>query len=110
MFNAERINRDIKDVLFKFKGRKAKASREEIPPQSVPLNDRLAVLIWTHWSSTSGITGNQKTAYQILVDEFPQVYNKIKLIGEVEITQLQKKMDKLNSSWTPGNLPDFKLK
>ena len=110
LLKAESINKGIKDVLFKFNGRKAKASREEIPPQPVPLNDRLGVLIYTHWSSTSGITGNQRTAYKVLVDEFPPVYNKIKQIGKVEIVQLQNEMNKLNSTWTPGNLPDLKLK
>ncbi len=110
LLKAESINKKIKDALFKFKGRKAKASREEIPPQPVPLNDRLGVLIYTHWSSTSGITGNQRTAYNVLLDEFPPVYKKIKEIGEVEIVQLQKEMDKLSSTWTPGRLPELKLK
>jgi len=110
LLKAESINKEIEDALFKFKGRKAKASREEIPPQPVPLNDRLGVLIYTHWSSTAGITGNQRTAYKVLKDEFPPVYKKMKQIGEVEIVQLQKEMYKLNSTWTPGRLPDLKLK
>ncbi|MCH7973991.1 MAG: hypothetical protein IH949_08910, partial [Bacteroidetes bacterium] len=46
----------------------------------------------------------------VLISEFPPVYNKIKQIGEVEIVKLQKEMDKLNSTWTPGRLPDLKLK
>jgi len=110
LLKAESINKDIDDALFKFNGRKAKASREEIPPQPVPLNDRLSVLIYTQWKSTSGVTGNQRTAYKVLVDEFPPVYKKIKQIAEVEIVQLQNEMNKLNSTWTPGRLPDLKLK
>ena len=110
MLKAENVSKEIDDVLFKFNGQKAKASREEIPPQQVPLNDRLSVLIYTHWSSTSGITGNQRTAYKILTEEFPPVYNKVKNIAEVEMVLLQKEMDKLNSTWTPGRLPDLKLK
>ena len=110
MLKAENVSKEIDDVLFKFNGQKAKASREEIPPQQVPLNDRLGVLIWTHWGSTSGITGNQRTAYKVLTEEFPPVYNKVKNIAEVEMVLLQKEMDKLNSTWTPGRLPDLKLK
>lgn len=109
MLKAENISKEIDDVLFKFNGQKAKASREEIPPQQVPLNSRLGTLIWTHWSSTSGITGNQRTAYKVLTEEFPPVYNKVKNIGEVEMVQLQKELDKLNSTWTPGRLPEFKI-
>ena len=110
LLKAESINKEIENALFKFSGRKAKASKEEIPPQPVPLKDRLNILILTHWRSTSGVTGNQKTAYNVLISEFPPVYNKIKQIGEVEIVKLQKEMDKLNSTWTPGRLPDLKLK
>jgi hypothetical protein len=66
-------------------------------------------LVWTHWRSTSGITGNQRNAYKILVEEFPPVYKKVKQIGEVEIPKLQERLDKMNAPYTPGKLPDLKL-
>ncbi|NOX18332.1 MAG: glycosyl hydrolase [Chlorobi bacterium] len=108
--DAEKISDEIDDVLFKFNGQPAKASAEEIPPSPVTINSRLATLVWTHWRSTSGITGNQRNAYKILVEEFPPVYNKVKQIGEVEIPKLQERLDKLNAPYTPGKLPDLKLK
>ncbi len=107
---AEKIDNELNDVLFAFNGQPARASAEEVPPAKVSLNSRLGTLIWTHWRSTAGITGNQKTAYKVLTEEFPPVYNKLKNIGEVEIKQLQDSMEKINSPWTPNRLPKLKLK
>ena len=107
---AERISGEIDDVLFRFNGQPSKASAEEVPPSPVTINSRLGTLVWTHWRSTSGITGNQRNAYKILVEEFPPVYDKVKQIGEVEIPKLQERLDKLNAPYTPGKLPELKLK
>jgi len=107
---AEKINKELNNVLFAFKGQRARASAEEIPPSKVSLNSRLGTLIWTHWRSTAGVTENERTAYKVLTDEFPPVYNKLKNIGEVEIKQLQNKMEKINSPWTPNRLPELNLK
>jgi len=110
ILQAEKIGKELKDVLFAFKGQPSRASAEEVPPAKVSLNSRLGTLIWTHWRSTAGITGNQKTAYKVLADELPPVYNKVKNIGEVEIKQLQDEMDNINAAWTPNRLPKLNIK
>jgi len=107
---AENVEKALNDVLFSLNGQPSRASAEEVPPSNVSLNSRLGTLIWTHWRSTSGVTGNQRTAYKILTDEFPPVYNKLKNIGEIQIKQLQDDMEKLNSTWTPNRLPELNLK
>jgi len=75
---ADKINNELRDILFAFNGEKPKASAEEVPPSKVSLNSRLGTLIWTHWRSTAGVTENERTAYKVLTDEFPPVYNKLK--------------------------------
>ena len=99
----------VSDILIKFNGQKAKASREEIPPTEVSINSRLSVLLYTHWRSTSSITGNQKNAFDILTKEFPPIQDELKYIGEVELKKLEDEIEIHGAPWTPGRLPSLKL-
>jgi hypothetical protein len=100
---------EIDDILFKFNGPKAKASEEEIPPIDVPINSRLSTLIWSRYRSTSDITGNEKNAYNILLEEFPPIYKQIKDISDNKIKELEKELNKIKAPYTPGNLPKFEI-
>jgi hypothetical protein len=50
----------------------------------------------------------QLDAYQILKEEFPPVYEKVKLIGTVDLPDLVKQMDKMNAPPVPGWLPEYR--
>jgi len=104
---AEEISRELDDILFKFNGQPSKASAEEVPPQHVPLNDRLNVLAYTHWRSTAPITQTERTAYEVLVEEFPPVLNEVKKIYNEEILPLEAQMENLAAPWTPGRIPEW---
>ncbi|MEN8192151.1 MAG: glycosyl hydrolase [Bacteroidota bacterium] len=104
---ASDLGDQIDAILFKFKGQQPKASAEEIPPSAVTINDRLSVLLYTHWRSTSGLTRNQKNAYEILMEEFPPIQDKLEYIAEVEIKSLEDKIEILGAPWTPGRLPSL---
>jgi hypothetical protein len=102
------VAKDLDDVLLKFNGQPSKASAEEVPPQPVPLNNRLTTMLYTHWSSTSNVTLNMKRSYDILKEEFPPVHEKIKRIENDGIKVLEAELDKVGASWTPGRLPELK--
>lgn len=93
------------DLLFALHGTKPKASKEEVPPAQVPLMDRLYVIIWSHWASTSAPTSTQKRALEILRDEFPEVVKQLRQIGEVKIKEIEEKMEHAGVPYTPGRLP-----
>ena len=99
----------VSNILLNFNGQKAKASREEIPPSEVSINGRLSVLLYTHWRSTSGITGNQKKAYEILAKKLPPIQEELKFISEVELKNLEDEIEYHGAPWTPGRLPSFKF-
>ncbi len=104
---AQKISKELDDILYKFDGQPSRASREEVPPEPVPLNWRLETLVYTHWRSTSPITQTEQTAYDVLADEFPPVLEKVKKIYTDEIKPLEAKMENLGAPWTPGRIPEW---
>jgi photosystem II stability/assembly factor-like uncharacterized protein len=92
----------------KFNRRTNKPSLEENPPAPVPLNLRLEKIAYTTWGSTSQPTQLQLDAFQILKDEFPPVYEKVKHIGTVDIPALLEQMDKIKAPPVEGWLPEYK--
>ncbi len=100
------ITNELSRINFKFYGQPAKASSEEIPPAEVPLNWRLNHLISPHYSSTSNITKNQKTAYEILSEELPTIANDLKRINDVELKSIEAELEKIGAPWTPGRIPE----
>ncbi len=105
---ANKISKDLSDILFKFNGTTPFASREEIPPTDVPLVYRLETMIYTHYSATSNITKNQKVAYDVLYEEIQPVIEKLKQINDYDLKSIENEMERLNIPWTPGRIPELK--
>jgi TolA-binding protein len=105
---AIQISKELNDILFTYNGQPSKASAEEVPPQPVPLNSRLSIMIYTQYISTSNVTLNQKRAYEILQQDYPPILEKVKKIESNEIKLLEAELEKAGAPWTPGRLPDLK--
>lgn len=108
MDKARKLSVEIEKLNFKMNGLPAKASGEEVPPEQVPLNDRLGNITYTHMGSTSGITTTEKESYKILKEEFPPVLKALKQMVENDIPAIEAELNKLGAPWTPGRLPDWK--
>ncbi len=103
---AHELQLQLNEILnMKFNRRTNKPSVEENPPAPVPLNARLDKLTDASWSSTAQPTQLQLDAYKILEDEFPPVYDKIKMLGEKEVPELEKALENLGAPVTPARLP-----
>jgi hypothetical protein len=92
----------------KFNRQSNKPSDEENPPAPVPLNSRLSKLTWISWMTTAEPTQGMRDAYSILEKEFPPVYERIKVIGEVELPALEQKAEAAGAPVTPSRLPEWK--
>jgi len=97
---------EIENIDFKFNGTPTKASAEEIPPEDVPLSDRLSSIIYTSWQSTSAPTNTQKMNYEILMTEFPPMLIELNTIN-AELTKMEEELDKMKAPHTPGRVPSF---
>ncbi len=105
MDKARALSKELDELNFKMNGSKAKASAEEIPPEPVPLNNRMGIISYTHMGSTSGITSTEKENYEILKEEFPPVLNVLKRIVKTDIPALESELNRIGAPWTPGRLP-----
>jgi len=108
MKKARKASLEIDDVIFAFKGRTPKASREENPPAPVSINQRLRALVYTHWRSTSCVTQNQRASFDILKEEFPPLLDKLKRIRDVDLKEIESDMEELDAPWTPSRTPKWK--
>jgi len=102
------LEKQLTEIKYKLDGPEAKASSEEIPPQIMPLSDRLSSIILPHWESTSAVTKVQTDAYDIVIKNFKPVYNEIKAIMENTIPQIEAELEKAKAPYTPGRLPEWK--
>jgi len=98
----------LEELAYSFQRPSIRPSAEENPPSSVTLNVRLRTLIRTHWRSTSSLTQKERTAFQVLSEEFPPVYEKLKSLYEKDIKALEAEAEKYGLPWTSGRLPALK--
>ena len=96
----------LNNILYKLEGPSAKASSEELPPMEMPLNNRLRVMVRTHWSSTSELTKTETDQLEILKEEFPPVLAQLEKVVE-EIRELDQQLEQLKAPWTPGRVPSL---
>jgi len=100
-----KVSGQLEEIMLKFNNKSDRPSDEENPPAPVTLNSRLSKMAWAHWGSTSAPTQMQLDAYAILMAEFPPVHEKVKQIGETDLKELEKEVEKLDAPITPGRLP-----
>jgi photosystem II stability/assembly factor-like uncharacterized protein len=103
---ANQIKLELETIDLVFNGTPAKASSEEVPPENVALSDRLGSIIYTSWQSTSAPTSTQKMNYNILMEEFPVVLDKLNTINN-KIVKMEQELDNIKAPHTPGRIPKF---
>ncbi|MBN2893342.1 MAG: hypothetical protein JXL97_15830 [Bacteroidales bacterium] len=96
---------ELKYVLY---GNDAKASWEEVPPQIMPIDERIGAILYAHWEATHTVTQTEKDNLEIVKEDFDPVYVKIKEIGEVTIPKIEAAMEDAKAPVTPGRLPEWK--
>ena len=110
MIKAENISKELEMIELKFNRDSNRPSPEENPPSPLTFNERLNILAYTHNRSTSNITRNERNAYSALVSEFPPVLERIKSMYNIDLKNMESELEKYNAPWTPGRLPDVKIK
>ena len=72
------------------------------------ISARVGEVVYGMWTSTSAPTNSYRQNYQIASEEFKPVLETLKRLVEIELKVLESEMNKLNSPWTPGRVPDWK--
>jgi len=101
------LDKELRDIQLAFKGRKPKASWEEVPPTTMPLMKRLNSIIQAQINSTSDITTTSEKSYSILKDQFPPLLEQTKTIAKVKLPELRQLMNEINAPYTKGRIPKW---
>ena len=104
--NTKIIEAKLNDLNTCFNGDRTIANRNG--GQAPTIMDRLEYSYYTIIQVTSDATETVKQNYKIASEMFDPALAQLKHIVEVDIMNLEKEMNKLNSPWTPGRLPDWK--
>jgi len=91
----------LSDMKWQFEGYKSKASSEEKLVQPVPINDRLNMLLYTHFNNTFPVTKAEKETYNILKEIIPNLKNDIEDIKEIKFKILEKNLSDIGAGWVP---------
>lgn len=90
----------------KFKGDESIAKRNENQPPSI--SERLSSLVWGHWRSTSAPTTAMVQGYDIILNEFTPLYDRVKEIIQKDVKAIEKELDALGAPYTTGRFPELK--
>ncbi|MEN8201353.1 MAG: glycosyl hydrolase [Bacteroidota bacterium] len=102
----EKLDKQLENILYKLEGPRAKASWEELPPMEMPLNRRLSIMTYTHWSSTSGLTKTETDQLEILKEEFPPLLAQLEQVVD-GVNELDRELEALKAPWSPGRVSEL---
>ena len=102
------LAKEIDAILLQMEGVEVKASYEELPPHKLPVYQRIDYVMYTHYSSTSGITQTERDQFEILKKTVNPIIDKIRKLATDDLAAIEKELDALKAPWTPGRLPSVK--
>lgn len=100
------LEKQNKQIQIALNGDEAIAKRNENQPPSV--SERVGMVVWANWGSTSAPTETMKMNYDIAAQEFEPLLAKIRGMLETDIREIERQLDQLNSPYTPGRIPNWK--
>jgi hypothetical protein len=80
-------------------------AQEPVPPSIV---ERVQGVVHGHWSSTSAPTGTHLRSYEVAAQEFAPVLEKLKVLVETDLKDLEARAEGAGAPWTPGRVPNWK--
>lgn len=104
---ADLLEKEIDKIVFPFRGHRAKASREEIPPSKPTIFSRLNSVMYAQYATTSAPGKAQFDSMNIIIDEMKLIIVKLKeFSGKIKV--LEKELEKINAPWTTGRILELK--
>jgi photosystem II stability/assembly factor-like uncharacterized protein len=100
------ILRKIDDLNIKMSGNRSIDSRNENRTPS--LNDRLYYVLNGMITTNCEPTATQKDAYKLASEELLPIIDSLRIIVDIDITNLKSEIQKIGGPWVPGTIPNFK--
>lgn len=103
---ARTLSLKLKDVQKALSGDPVVQSYSEPVPPSIV--DRVQGIVYGLSTTTYGPTGTHQQAYSTAASEFESVLQQLRTSVEVDLKNLESKMELSGAPWTPGRVPQWK--
>ena len=77
-------------------------------PVKTSINDRLGMITYGLWNTTSAPTETMKSSYEAASQAFKPLLGRVKEISEKDVKAIEDKLDAAHAPYTPGRLPEWK--
>jgi photosystem II stability/assembly factor-like uncharacterized protein len=101
------IEAQSNDIMRALTGDRTISSRSEPTPPSI--RDRVQIIVWDQWRSTSAPTQTQHDAYRIAGEEFAPQLAQLKQLVEVDLKNIENTLESARAPWTPGRIPEWRM-
>ncbi len=103
---AKELDVRLKDLETALNGDKILTKYQEPAPTSIAARaDGVAEALW---GITSAPTGTHQRSYEIAAQEFAPVLEKLKVLVDTDLKDLETKVEAAGAPWTPGRVPTWK--
>jgi photosystem II stability/assembly factor-like uncharacterized protein len=100
------IKYQIQDYDKRLNGDKSISNRAG--NQSPSISDRVGLMVWMSWTSSSAPTTTNQNTYDLANTKLEELLKEMKSTYEIDFEQLNKKLDSYGAPWTPGRFPEIK--
>ncbi len=101
------LEQRLNQFLAKLRGDRTRTKREEPAPPSI--RARVQQVVSNQWQTTSAPTQTQRVAYQHAGTEFAEVLAELRTLMEMDLVQLEAKLEAAGAPWTPGRIPTWEM-
>ncbi len=94
----------LEDLQIELEGDSTVRRRSEPTPPAI--GDRVAQVVYGHWTSTSAPTTTHRRNHEIAAQAFAPVLEGLRAV-ETDLAALETEMEAAGAPWTPGRLPTW---
>ena len=103
---AEALEMRLRDLDVKLNGDPVIRAHNEADPPSI--TERVIQVVGGHWTSTSAPTQTHQENYRLAAQSFAPVLDDLRKLVEVDLKNLENKLEAAGAPWTPGRVPVWK--
>jgi photosystem II stability/assembly factor-like uncharacterized protein len=103
---ADALQNRLADLDIKLNGNSVIRSHNEADPPAI--TERVSTVVSGHWGSTSAPTQTHLDNYRLAAESFAPVLEELRKLVEVDLKNLEDKLEAAGAPWTPGRVPTWK--
>ena len=103
---ADALQEKLADIDIKLNGNSVIRSHNEADPPAIA--ERVNTVVGGHWSSSSAPTATHMENYRLAAQSFAPVLEELRRLIDVDLKNLEDKLEAAGAPWTPGRVPTWK--